>query len=140
MDLTGENRILVREGLALLKKTENVGLQALMAVTGVDPEKLGAYHIGFILGPCFNAAGRLATVEQAFSLLTAASMEEALPLALDLKQLNDSRKDMTKAGVEQGKRIIEEQALYRMPVMVVYLPGCHESLAGIIAGLSLIHI
>lgn len=134
MDLTGENRILVREGLALLKKTENVGLQALMAVTGVDPEKLGAYHIGFILGPCFNAAGRLATVEQAFALLTAASMEEALPLALDLKQLNDSRKDMTKKGVEQGKRIIEEQALYRMPVMVVYLPGCHESLAGIIAG------
>ena len=134
MDLTGENRLIVREGLSLLKKTENVGLKALMAVTGVDPEKLGAYHIGFILGPCFNAAGRLATVEQAFALLTARSMEEALPLALDLKKLNDSRKDMTAKGVELGKKLIEEQKLYRMPVMVVYLPGCHESLAGIIAG------
>ncbi|MCI8565355.1 MAG: single-stranded-DNA-specific exonuclease RecJ [Lachnospiraceae bacterium] len=134
MDLTGENRILVRDGLNLLKRTENPGLRALMAVTGLDPGRLSAYHIGFVLGPCFNAAGRLSTVRQAFSLLFAETMEEALPLALSLKQLNDSRKEMTAAGVEQGKKRIEEQKLYRQPVMVVYLPDCHESLAGIIAG------
>lgn len=134
MDLTGENRIIVRDGLEILKRTENVGLRALMAVADVDPERLSAYHIGFILGPCFNAAGRLATVRQAFSLLLSRTMEEALPLALELKQLNDSRKDMTAAGVERGKQLIEERELYRQPVMVVYLEDCHESLAGIIAG------
>ena len=134
MDLTGENRILVRDGLRLLSRTENVGLQALMSVTGTNPERLNSYHIGFILGPCFNAAGRLATVRQAFSLLLSRSMEEALPLALELKQLNDSRKEMTLAGVGQAKARIEAEGLYRQPVMVVYLPDCHESLAGIIAG------
>lgn len=134
MDLNGENRIIVRDGLEILKRTTNIGLQALMAVTDIDPQKLSAYHIGFILGPCFNAAGRLTTVQQAFVLLLSDTMEKALPLALDLKQLNDSRKDMTAKGVEQGKQLIEEQRLYRQAVMVVYLPDCHESLAGIIAG------
>lgn len=134
MDLTGENRILVKYGLHLLKRTPNVGLRALMAVTGVDVMKVSAYHIGFILGPCFNAAGRLTTVQQAFSLLLSDTMEEALPLALDLKQLNDSRKDMTTKGVERALRLIEEEHLYEWPVIVVYLPDCHESLAGIIAG------
>ncbi len=134
MDLTGENRIIVKNGLYLLKRTTNVGLRALMSVTGVDPEGLNAYHIGFVLGPCFNAAGRLRTVEMAFDLLLARDMETALPLALELKQLNDSRKDMTMRGVEQACQIIEEDDLDQMPVMVVYLPGTHESLAGIIAG------
>ncbi len=134
MDLTGENRVIVRDGLSILRRTANPGLRALMAVTGLDPGRLSAYHIGFVLGPCFNAAGRLSTVQQAFSLLLAETMEEALPLALSLKQLNDSRKDMTAAGVEQGKKRIEQEKLYRQPVMVVYLPDCHESLAGIIAG------
>lgn len=134
MDLTGENRIIVKYGLYLLERTQNVGLKALMAVTGVDPGKISAYHIGFILGPCFNAAGRLSTVRMAFSLLLSPSMEEALPMALELKQLNDSRKSMTAQGVERARQLIEEQELYRMPVIVVYLPDCHESLAGIIAG------
>lgn len=134
MDLWDENRILVKYGLHLLSRTENVGLRALMAVTGVDPAKVSAYHIGFVLGPCFNAAGRLSTVRQAFSLLMSSDMEEALPLALDLKCLNDSRKDMTAEGVERAKEIIEREELTRYPVIVVYLPGCHESLAGIIAG------
>lgn len=134
MDLRDENRIIVRYGLQLLAHTGNVGLQALMAVTGVDPAKISTYHIGFILGPCFNAAGRLSTVKMAFSLLLARSMEEAMPLALDLKQLNDSRKDMTENGLERARAIIEEQELTRYPVIVVYLPDCHESLAGIIAG------
>ncbi len=134
MDLNGENRIIVKYGLAILKRTENQGLRALMAVAGVDPEALSAYHIGFILGPCFNAAGRLATVKMAFVLLLAESMEEALPAALELKTLNDSRKEMTAKGVEQARAKIEEEELYRQPVIVVYLPDCHESLAGIIAG------
>ncbi len=134
MDLNGENRIIVKYGLAILKRTENQGLRALMAVAGVDPEALSAYHIGFILGPCFNAAGRLATVKMAFGLLLAESMEEALPAALELKTLNDSRKEMTAKGVEQARAKIEKEELYRQPVIVVYLPDCHESLAGIIAG------
>ena len=86
MDLNGENRIIVKYGLYLLKRTKNVGLRALMSVTGVDPEGLNAYHIGFVLGPCFNAAGRLRTVEMAFDLLLARDMETARPLALELKQ------------------------------------------------------
>lgn len=134
MDLTGENRIIVKYGLEIFKQTDNAGLRALMAVTEVEPEALSAYHIGFVLGPCFNAAGRLSTVQMAFSLLMAKDMQEALPLALDLKTLNDSRKDMTQKGVEQALQLIEEQKLYENPVMVVYLPECHESLAGIIAG------
>ncbi len=134
MDLNGENRIIVKYGLELLKKTENQGLRALMAVAGVDPETLSAYHIGFILGPCFNAAGRLSTVQMAFSLLLADSMEEALPAALELKTLNDSRKEMTARGVEQAREKIEKDELWKLPVMVVYLEDCHESLAGIIAG------
>lgn len=134
MDLRDENRIIVKYGLQLLSHTGNVGLRALMAVTGMDPAKISAYHIGFILGPCFNAAGRLSTVKMAFSLLLSKTMEEAMPLALDLKQLNDSRKDMTAKGLERARAIIEEQELTRYPVIVVYLPDCHESLAGIIAG------
>jgi single-stranded-DNA-specific exonuclease len=134
MDLTGENRIIVKYGLYLLKRTANVGLRALMSVTDVDPERLNAYHIGFVLGPCFNAAGRLRTVEMAFDLLLARDMETALPLALELKELNDSCKEMTTRGVERACEIIAEDDLDQMPVMVVYLPGTHESLAGIIAG------
>lgn len=134
MDLSGENRIIVKYGLQLLKHTNNIGLRALMTVTDVDPEALSAYHIGFILGPCFNAAGRLSTVQMAFELLLSRSLEAALPMALDLKRLNDSRKEMTSEGVERAKAIIEEQNLTRLPVIVVYLPDCHESLAGIIAG------
>ncbi len=134
MDLTGENRIIVKHGLHLLRNIRQPGLKALMSVTGIDPENVSAYHIGFVLGPCFNAAGRLRTVKMAFDLLLAKSMETALPLALDLKQLNDSRKDMTADGVERACEIIEEKGLDQMPVIVVFLPGVHESLAGIIAG------
>ena len=134
MDLNDENRIIVKYGLEILRRTDNQGLRALMAVTGVDPEALSAYHIGFILGPCFNAAGRLATVRMAFELLLAETMEEALPAALELKTLNDSRKEMTAKGVEQAREKIEREELWKNPVIVVYLPDCHESLAGIIAG------
>lgn len=134
MDLVGENRIFVKHGLEMLKKTKNEGLKALMECTGVSAEKLTAYHIGFIIGPCINAGGRLDTAKRALELLNAKTRREAVTLAQDLKALNDSRKEMTEKGVEQAVEQIEQTALKEDKVLVVYLPDCHESIAGIIAG------
>lgn len=134
MDLVGENRIIVREGLKRLHRTENPGLQELIRVNGLEPEQISSYHIGFVLGPCLNASGRLDTAGRALALLLAADRQEAAVLAGDLKALNDSRKDMTVQGVEAAVRQVEEQGMLRDSVLVVYLPECHESLAGIIAG------
>ena len=94
MDLTGENRIFVKQGLEMLKRTQNPGLKALIECTGVDVERLNAYHIGFVLGPCINASGRLDTAKRALELLNACTRREAVMLAEDLKALNDSRKDV----------------------------------------------
>lgn len=134
MDLIGENRIFVKQGLEMLKRTKNEGLKALIACTGVPVEHLSAYHIGFILGPCINASGRLDTAKRALALLEAKTHREAVLLAEDLKALNDSRKEMTERGVEQAVAQIEESELKNDKVLVVYLPDCHESIAGIIAG------
>lgn len=134
MDLIGENRIFVKQGLEMLKRTKNEGLKALIACTGVPVEHLSAYHIGFILGPCINASGRLDTAKRALALLEAKTHREAVTLAEDLKALNDSRKEMTEKGVEQAVAQIEETKLRNDKVLVVYLPDCHESIAGIIAG------
>lgn len=134
MDLIGENRIFVKQGLEMLKRTKNEGLKALIACTGVSVEHLSAYHIGFILGPCINASGRLDTAKRALALLEAKTHREAVLLAEDLKALNDSRKEMTERGVEQAVAQIEESELKNDKVLVVYLPDCHESIAGIIAG------
>lgn len=134
MDLIGENRIFVKQGLEMLKRTKNEGLKALIACTGVPVEHLSAYHIGFILGPCINASGRLDTAKRALALLEAKTHREAVLLAEDLKALNDSRKEMTEKGVEQAVAQIEESELKNDKVLVVYLPDCHESIAGIIAG------
>lgn len=134
MDLCGENRIFVKQGLKMLKTTQNVGLKALIECTGVPVERLSAYHIGFVLGPCINASGRLDTAKRALALLNAKDAGEAARLAGDLKALNDSRKDMTERGVEQAVEMIENTALKEDKVLVVYLPDCHESIAGIIAG------
>ncbi len=134
MDLVGENRIFVKHGLEMLKKTKNEGLKALMECTGVSAEELTAYHIGFIIGPCINAGGRLDTAKRALELLNAKTRREAVTLAQDLKALNDSRKEMTEKGVEQAVEQIEQTALKEDKVLVVYLPDCHESIAGIIAG------
>ena len=134
MDLVGENRIIVREGLKRLHRTKNPGLQELIRVNGLEPEQIGSYHIGFVLGPCLNASGRLDTAGRALALLLARDRQEAAVLAGDLKDLNDSRKDMTAQGVEAAVRQVEEQGMLRDSVLVVYLPDCHESLAGIIAG------
>ena len=134
MDLTGENRILVKYGLRRLEQTKNPGYRALIAVNGLEGKKLTAYHIGFVIGPCINASGRLDTAKRALSLLSAESKAEAEELAGDLKALNDSRKDLTVKGTREAVELIEETDLKQDRVLVVYLPDCHESLAGIIAG------
>ena len=134
MDLVGENRVFVKKGLELLKTTENEGLHALMQCTGVDTANLNTYHIGFVLGPCINAGGRLDTAKRALELLNASNRREAVTLAADLKELNDSRKEMTEEGVEEAVRQIESSSWKDDQVLVVYLPKCHESIAGIIAG------
>lgn len=134
MDLVDENRIFVKQGLDMLKRTENLGLKALMECTGVNVDKLSSYHIGFVIGPCMNASGRLDTAKRALELLEAKKVAEADLLAGDLKALNDSRKDMTAQAVEEAFIQVENNELKDADVLVVYLPECHESLAGIVAG------
>ena len=134
MDLEEENRIFVKEGLQMLKRTSNLGLKALIECTGIEKEHLNSYHIGFVLGPCINASGRLDTAKRALELLRAKTKKEADILAGDLKALNDSRKDMTADAVEQAKEQVELSAMKEDRVLVIYLPDCHESLAGIVAG------
>ena len=134
MDLTGENRILVKYGLRQLEQTDNPGYRALLAVNGLEGKKLTAYHIGFVIGPCINASGRLDTARRALELLGAGTAAEAEKLAGDLKALNDSRKDLTAKGTEEAIRLVEKTELGKDRVLVIYLPDCHESLAGIIAG------
>lgn len=134
MDLEDENRIFVKEGLQMLRRTKNPGLKALIECTGIDKNSLNSYHIGFVLGPCINASGRLDTAKRALELLRAGTQKEADILAGDLKALNDSRKDMTEEAVKQAEEQVETTTISKDKVLVVYLPDCHESLAGIVAG------
>ena len=134
MDLRGENRILVKEGLARLSHTKNKGLKALIRAIGLEDQKISSYDIGFRLGPCINASGRLDTAMRSLALLQCEDEEEAARLANDLKALNDSRKALTELGTEAAYKLIEGSELKNDRVMVVFLPECHESLAGIIAG------
>ncbi len=134
MELVDENRILVKYGLQSMQNTANPGLRALMEVNELLDKKLTAYHIGFVLGPCLNATGRLDTAGRALALLRCKTREEALPIAMDLKHLNESRKEMTQEGVERAQKQIEDGGMQDRKVLVIYLPDCHESLAGIIAG------
>ena len=134
MDLTGENRIIVKEGLQMLSKTTNLGLKALIEANGLKGSDISSYHIGFVLGPCINAGGRLDTAERAVRLLLTESESEALQIAEELKLLNDERKSMTLEGLERAVEEIETSGLKNDKVFIVYLPDCHESLAGIIAG------
>ena len=134
MDLDDENRIFVKEGLQMLRRTKNPGLKALIECTGIDKNSLNSYHIGFVLGPCINASGRLDTAKRALKLLRAGTQKEADILAGDLKALNDSRKDMTEEAVKQAEEQVETTTISKDKVLVVYLPDCHESLAGIVAG------
>lgn len=139
MELLDENRIVVKEGLKRIHTCPGLGLQALMEVNGIEPEKLSSYHLGFIIGPCMNATGRLDTANRALELLSCTEKREALAIAGELKELNESRKLMTLQGVKEAEAYVEGQNaegcnLKEDKVLVVFLPECHESLAGIIAG------
>lgn len=134
MDLQGENRILVKEGLRRLKNTKNLGLHELICANGLEDANISAYHIGFVLGPCINASGRLDTAARSLALLCAENRDEAARLAGDLTALNQSRKALTEKGKEEAIRLVETTDLKEDNVLVIYLPECHESLAGIIAG------
>ena len=136
MKLQDENRIIVRWGLKQIPHTASAGLRALVEACGLDIYDLTAYHIGFVIGPCLNASGRLKTAQLALELLLCEGMQQsarAEELAAELKLLNEERKDMTQAGMEQAFEQVDAE-LADDDVLVVYLPDCHESLAGIIAG------
>ena len=134
MELVGENRILVRKGLSYLNHTNHIGLRALMEVCGITPEQVRAYHIGFILGPCFNAAGRLDTIVHALALLESKEYDQALALAGELWAMNEERKELTRVGTERAIELIEHATWKDEHVYLVYIKDCHESVAGIIAG------
>ena len=172
MELKDENRIIVKEGLERMRRTAHPGLRALIEVNKLDMRKLEAYHIGFVLGPCVNASGRLESAALSLNLWLEEDYRKAVPMAAELKNLNDSRKEMTEAGVRQAVRLLNRETddgTAKMPecestdnvamhvpalenrgqrreesenlssdkrdkVLILYLPDCHESLAGIIAG------
>ena len=134
MSLTGLNRILVREGLKRIHHTTNIGMRALISQCGLLPEQIDTYHFGFVLGPCINAAGRLDTARRALRLFISEKPEEAAEIAEELVVLNEERKEMTRQGVEEAKQLVEEGGYENDPVLILYLPNVHESIAGIIAG------
>ena len=134
MDLTGESRTIVKEALKRIPYTENTGLKALVDVCGLRDKKITAYHIGFVLGPCINASGRIDTAERALGLFLSEDSETAYKTAGDLENLNQSRKAMTEKGAGAAYEMVEKSEIGNDRVLVIYLPECHESLAGIIAG------
>lgn len=134
MELTGENHILVKYGLKALRHCENRGMQALIEQCGLKDKELTPYHVGFVLGPCFNASGRLDSADRVMELLNAHSKREAMGIASELKELNARRQELTLQGLEEAVKVVEKKGLNLNPVLVVYLPEVHESLAGIIAG------
>ena len=134
MDLTDENRIMVKYGLSVINNTPNLGLKALLAVNDLLNSKIGTYHIGFIIGPCINASGRLELADIAVNLFLSDSEEQAMSLAKKLVELNNSRKNLSNEGVELVKETIEAEHLYDDKVILVYQPDLHESIAGIVSG------
>ncbi|MCR5720592.1 MAG: single-stranded-DNA-specific exonuclease RecJ, partial [Lachnospiraceae bacterium] len=134
MELTDENRIIVKYGLKLMENTSNKGMRALLETTGLDKGDLNAYHLGFVIGPCINATGRLDTAQRALELFFEEDFTVCHEMASELKALNDSRKNLTEQGKQKAVELIEAGEIYKQDIMVVYLPDVHESLAGIIAG------
>lgn len=134
VDLVGENRIIAKEGLKQLNHTENIGLQELLAVNSLEDKTLSSYHLGFVIGPCINASGRLDSAKLAVDLLLCEDREKAANMAKNLKQLNDERKKMTEDGAEKAIELVETTSIGDDLVLVIYLEDCHESIAGIIAG------
>ncbi len=134
MDLVDENRIIVKYGLKKLAFTQNEGLKAIITACALDPENITSYHVGFVIGPCFNAAGRIKSAKMAIRLLLTDSPAEAKKIAEDLVMLNEERKVMTEQGEMQALEIIEDKKLYEDKVILVALNGIHESVVGIVAG------
>lgn len=134
MDLVDENRVIVKIGLEKMKKSENLGLKALIRENQLEEHQINTYHLGFIIGPCINASGRLESAKLGLRMLLSSSKEEAAAYARQLKKLNDERKEMTNQGVLNAINIIEESNMKEDKIFVVYLEDCHESIAGIIAG------
>ncbi|HEX2925763.1 MAG TPA: single-stranded-DNA-specific exonuclease RecJ [Ruminiclostridium sp.] len=134
VDLTDENRIIVKRGLDAIVNTKNLGLNALLQQTGIIGKNIGVYHLGFILGPCINASGRLDWAMKGLKLLLSNDKQEAITIASELYELNNERKNMTVKGVEETIETIENSNLKSDKVLVVYKPDIHESIAGIIAG------
>lgn len=134
MPLTDENRILVKEGIKRIHKTQNVGMKALIAQCGLQPEQIDAFHFGFVLGPCINASGRLDTAKRSLELFFQTNPAFAMQIANELVVLNEERKEMTKDGVDAAVCFCEENDCQKDDILVIYLPEIHESIAGIIAG------
>lgn len=134
VDIIDENRIIVKNGLKLINKTKNIGLKSLIEVTGLNGKDINVYTLGFVIGPCINATGRLELAEWALKLLLSEDIDEAKVLAEKLFKLNKERQEMTNAGVEKSIEIIEKSNLKLQKVLVVFVPEVHESIAGIIAG------
>ena len=134
VDLQGENRTIVRLGLKKIKNSDNRGLNALIDLNKLDRARITSYHVGFVIGPCLNASGRLESAMLAIRMLLATDKGEAEHLAGELAALNEERKELTRQGVEKAFDMIENSSLKDDKVLVVYLPGCHESIVGIIAG------
>lgn len=134
MSLTGENRILVKEGLKRIHSTKHVGLNALMNRCGVEKSLVDAYHFGFVLGPCMNASGRLDTAQKALRLMMEEDPKAAFVLADELVCLNEERKQMTLEGTQEAIALVEKEGYDKSSVILLYLPKVHESIAGLIAG------
>lgn len=134
VDLIDENRIFVKNGLNMLNNTTNIGIKALKKASGLEDKEITAYHLGFVIGPCLNASGRLDSAKKGLELLLMENYEDAENLAQEIVDLNDARKKMTKEGVDRAINIIDSTEINNDKILVVYIPDIHESLAGIVAG------
>ena len=134
VDLIDENRIFVKNGLEMLNNSKNIGINALKKACGLEDKEITAYHLGFVIGPCLNASGRLDSAKKGLELLLMEDDEEAEKLAQEIVDLNDARKNMTKEGVDRAINIIDSTDINNDKILVVYIPDIHESLAGIVAG------
>ena len=134
VDLQDENRIIVKTGLTLISYSDNPGIKALLAINDLNPEALTAYHIGFVIGPCLNASGRLDTAKRAIELFLSDEREIAEKYAGELKALNDERKKITQIATDKAIELVDNTELCKDKVLVVYISDCHESVAGIVAG------
>lgn len=133
MELVDENRIYVKKGLSIIEHTKNIGLKELLTVNNLSDKEIKSYHLGFVIGPCINATGRLDSAKRGLALLLEENQTRARQLARELYELNASRKQMTETGVREGIELVEKHYLSDT-VLVVYMPKLHESLAGIVAG------